>query len=61
VGRGSHQDTGTQTSTFCEHPAEPCAPAGPLRSYLGRVDGGVVRTDHHNAGEREVGAPNNTT
>jgi hypothetical protein len=35
AGRGSHQDTGAQASTFCEYPAEPCAaPAGPLRSYL---------------------------
>ena len=30
-----YQDTETQTST-CEV-AEPCAPAGPLRSYLRRV------------------------
>jgi hypothetical protein len=37
LARDSHQDTETQTSTFCEYPAEPCAPAGPLRSYLGRV------------------------
>jgi hypothetical protein len=58
AGRDSHQDTGTgtQTSTFCEYPAEPCAPASPLRSYLHvpdvPADGGVVRTDHHGAGER---------
>jgi hypothetical protein len=34
AGRDSHQGTGTQTSTFCEYPAEPRAPAGPLPSEL---------------------------
>jgi hypothetical protein len=38
---------------------EPCAPAGPIRSSSDVCGGGVVRT--HGAGEREVGAPNNTT
>jgi hypothetical protein len=64
AGRDSHQDTGTQTSTFCEYPAEPYAPApaGPLRSELPPtcvtaawcVPIAMVLA-------REVGAPSNMT
>ena len=37
AGRDNHQDTKTQTSSFLWTLAEPCAPTGPLRSYLRRV------------------------
>jgi hypothetical protein len=33
-----------------------CAPAGPLRSFSGVCDGGVVRTDRHSSGERRRGS-----
>jgi hypothetical protein len=50
----------TQTSTICEYPAEPCAPAVPL-AHFGTISGvcdggGVVRTDHHDAGEGSSGS-----
>jgi hypothetical protein len=56
------RDTETQTNSQLRHPAEPCAPAGPLRSFSDVCGGGVVRTDHHNAGETKWEHPlNNTT
>jgi hypothetical protein len=37
----------------CEYPAEPCVlPLAHFGAISDVCDGGVVRTDHHNAGER---------
>jgi hypothetical protein len=52
----SHQDTETQTSTFFSLSCEPLPnhvlPLAHFGAISGVCDGGVVRTDHHNAGER---------
>jgi hypothetical protein len=57
AGRDSHQARHRNSDHFptaSEYPAKPCAPAGPLRSSsdVRDGDGGVVRSDHHDAGER---------